>query len=375
MKSLLCALLVAAATANAAEPLLTAKPPQEAFIDDPFALRADGKAVAWIATDGASSAWLHLSEIGAAEKVVPNLPATPVAVHWLAPARVLVVWRDPRTSALLAKAWSLAGAENERLGPADQIELATVDGKPAVVTYARVDKGKSVEHQFTAYRADTLKPLAKKSLREDKEGSIPFAGGGLRPLWTEHGLTTLAVRRSGEYDKAKDMQRPDRLARLDVFTGKLRDEQEIGDVLAFVHVNADHGKHPGEATFAHVTDDRQKLVLVDGNEEHELGLSRALSMYEPETLRFQTLDDGRFALSLTVDPMNPPAQLRKHADPAELDLYIVDARARAATLRFRFDIGDRPAAWQVAGNRVALLRKSRGFNRGGVQIELYDLNP
>ena len=178
---------------------------------------------------------------------------------------MLVVWREPESQALYAQSWTAAGPDKQRLGPAELIDLSSVDGKPAVVTYARVDKGRSVEHQLAAWRADTMKPLPRKILREDKDGMVAHAGGGaFHPLWIEHNLTTLVVKREGQYDKSKDMKRPDRLARYDLFAGKLRDEQEIIDLIAFVHVNAAHGKHPAEDRFALVSDDRARLLVVDG---------------------------------------------------------------------------------------------------------------
>jgi hypothetical protein len=364
-------LLVCSALASAA-PLYTLKP-SGAFVDDAFALRGDGKALAWIATDGAALATLHLSELGGSDVKIDRAPTTATAVRWLSPTRVLVVWHEPESQALYAQSWTAAGADRERLGPAELIDLTTVEGKPAVVAYARIDKGKSVEHVFTGFHADSLKPIPKKVVHEDKTGMVQNPGGAFHPLWVEHGLTGLVVKREGQFDKARDMKRPDRLSRYDVFSGKLQNEEEIGDLLAFVHINADHAKHPGEDRFAHVSDDHAKLLVVDGASEREIKLPQALSMYEPSSLRWQPVTEGggKLALSLTIDPMNPPALARKHADPALLDLFVVDGTQ--VTPRFQLDTGDRPAAWQLVDKRLVVLRKSKGFDRGGVQLEIYDL--
>jgi hypothetical protein len=375
MRAALILVVVAAAARAAADPVAVYRASKEGFIDDPCALRSDGQAVAYLTTDGAKASTLHLTQIGGADETYANLPATVTALHWLDAAHVLAVWREGEGGPLKARAFGPGGASRDTLGPADQIALGTVDGKPAVVTYARSER-KTVEHAVTAFAAATLRPLGRRVvLREDKEGLVAHAGGAFRPLWWERGLTTLVVRRAGEYDKTRDMQRPDRLARLDVFTGKLRDEQEIGDVLAFVHVNADHAAHPGEAQLAHLSDDHTKLLVVDGNEEHEVALPRALHDYEPETLRYQPLDDGRLALSLTVDPMNPAAQQRKKADPDLFELFVLDAKTRAATLELQLLAGGRGLGWRIGGHRAALLRKSKGFDRGGVALEIHDLKP
>jgi hypothetical protein len=352
-------------------PLFTLKPEADLFVDDAFALRGDGKAVAWIATDGAAQATLHLSELGGKDVKIDRAPTTPTAVHWLSPTRVLVVWRDPESHALYAKSWTAAGADPQRLGPADLIDLTTLDGKPAVITYARIDKGNSVEHIFGGMRADSLKPLPKKIVKEERDGMVAHPGGRFHPLWVEHNLSTLVVKREGQFDKERDMKRPDRLARFDAFTGKVHDEEEIGDLLQFVHINSDHGKHPGEDRFVHISDDRAKLLVVEAGGEHEITLPRALNMYEPESLRWQPLDGGKLAVSMIIDPMNPPALQIKKADPAELELFTVDGKT--VTQRLRLDTSGRPVAWHQVGNQVVLLRKSKGFDRGGVQLEVHAL--
>src|SRR5688572_31679116 len=61
MRLSLALLLVAGvARADAPRPLVTVTPSADRFIDDAFALRADGKALAYVTTDGASLAELHL---------------------------------------------------------------------------------------------------------------------------------------------------------------------------------------------------------------------------------------------------------------------------------------------------------------------------
>ena len=86
--------LLPAALASAA-PKYTLKPDSSVFVDDPFALRGDGKALAWIATDGANVATLHLSELGGTDTKsdvkIEHAPVTATAIRWLSATRVLVV--------------------------------------------------------------------------------------------------------------------------------------------------------------------------------------------------------------------------------------------------------------------------------------------
>jgi hypothetical protein len=210
-------------------------------------------------------------------------------------------------------------------------------------------------------------------LREDKDGRVASASGVLRPLWWSDGFATLAGLKAGEYDKARDMRRPDRFTRLDVFTGRTGDEREIEDVLGFAHVAADHRPRDNAEVFVHLTDDHQKLELVDGIEEHEIALARPLQSYDPQAFAFQVLDGDRIALSATVDPVNATAVKRKKADPDDIDLYEVSRKTRAATLRLRLPGDGRPNGWYLSGNRLALLRKGKGFDRGGIGLEVYEL--
>jgi hypothetical protein len=372
-KAWLMAVLAVGTARAQPTPMAEIKPAEGSFIDDALALRADGGAVAYVTTDGSAHAVLHLHELRPpADQAVPLASGEVAALAWVGRARVLVIFRGAEESRF-AQVYGPGGAERVRLGPVDRVAVHELEGIAAVVTYTRSDKARAVEHQVAAYRADTLAPLARRAWREDKDGLIAHPGGSLKPLWWEAGLTSLAVLKAGSYDKARDVQRPNRFARLDLFGGQIRDEQEIGDIMAFAHVTLDHTRHVAEARFAHVSDDRAHLVVIDGLDEHELKLERPLSMYEPDTLRWQALEGGRLALSLTVDPMNPAALERKKADPDRISVYVVDARAREAAPRVILDGKGRPSSWTAGGGKLALLRKSKGFERGGAWLEIYDL--
>ena len=95
--SALAAVLMAAGGAWA-QPTTAAKAPiakldagGAGFIDDAYALRDDGKAIAYLTTDGATAATLHLAEVGGKNVEVAGAPTDAVALAWLGPARVLVV--------------------------------------------------------------------------------------------------------------------------------------------------------------------------------------------------------------------------------------------------------------------------------------------
>lgn len=370
---LFCALTLAGATALAAPPAPLARydaGSAGSFIDDPFALRDDGKAVAFLTTDGATGATLHLADVGGTDVKIAGAPVDAVAVLWLSPARVLIV--SGPSGASVAQVFTPNGPEKRKLGPFGALALATVDGRAAAVTYTRTEK-RTVEHALVAYAADTLRPFKRRTWREDAEGQLKQGRSSVKPLWWSGGFTALAALRAGEYDKARDMRRPDRYTELDAFSGKVLSEKEIGDVLAFTRVSLLRRDAPNRAVIAHFSEDRKQLLMVDGIDQYAVALPHELWKYDPKSLAWHALDAHRIALSLTIDPVNPQAVARKKADVDYIDLYAIDRQTHAPTPLLRLEGEGRRSAWQAAGGRLLLLRKNKGFDRGGVALELYDL--
>jgi hypothetical protein len=374
MRGLALSLLLlplAAAAEDPPKPVAAFKP-ASGFIDDAFAVRDDGGAVVYLTTDGAKAVQLHIAPLpSGAEKTVDGLSDTVKSLHWLGPDRVLVVSRGDDPETVTAQVWTSAGPGKEKLGPAVEIALAEVNGKPALVSYARSEK-KGVEHSFTAVARDGWKPLARRSYKE-VEGMVAHPSGGFRILWWNEGLTSAQVQRAGEFDKARDMRRPDRFARLEVFTGKVSPGDEITDVLGFTQLAIEHKKRGGLPAFVHLSDDHKKLLLTDGNAQNEVTLARPLYMYEAGSFAWQLVGADRVAVSGTVDPMNPPALQRKKAEPDDFDLHLVERKTQKAARVMMLPGDGRPTAWRIAGGHVALLRKSKGFDRGGVALEIYKL--
>jgi hypothetical protein len=122
-----------------------------------------------------------------------------------------------------------------------------------------------------------------------------------------------------------------------------------------------------------LSDDHKRLVLLDGDAERDIKLARNIWLYDPAAYAFQVLDAGRLLLSATVDPVNPEAVARKKADPDVIDFYLVDRHSGEARRVLQLDGKGRPSGWRAGGGRLALLRKSKGFDRGGVALEVYPL--
>src|SRR5258706_16397700 len=91
----LVALALGSASADPPAPIASYPAPSGVFIDDSFALRADGKSIAFVTTDGASPATLHFAELGGAQHEIAGLAPATAAVHWLGPERVRAVPPTP----------------------------------------------------------------------------------------------------------------------------------------------------------------------------------------------------------------------------------------------------------------------------------------
>src|SRR3954451_7343289 len=127
-----CAVMILAWEAHAAPaPIARFTVTGAGFIDDGYVLSDDGKAVAYIITDGATSASLPLAEVGGADVQIEGAPIDVAALHWVAPGRVLVV--EHREGPETARLFTAKGAAPVKLGPFDQLALATIDGRRAVV--------------------------------------------------------------------------------------------------------------------------------------------------------------------------------------------------------------------------------------------------
>jgi hypothetical protein len=365
------ALVTAAAIASATPvPIARYEVGGGGFIDDALALRSDGRAVAYITTDGATTATLHLADLSGTETKIAGAPVDAVAVHWLGQDRVLIVRGAEGSST--AQLFTTSGAGQQKLGPFSRLAVATVGGRRAIVTYLRAEKGGN-DHVLVAYAADTLRPFKRRAWHENTEGQIKLGAASIKPLWWSDGFTVLAAMRAGEYDRARDVQRPDRFTRIDAFSGKIIDEKELEDVLEFLRTSQIRRSAPNQPAIAHFSDDRKVLTLVDGLGDRTIMLSRELRKYDPTSLAFQVIDDRHVALSLTVDPVNPDAVKRQKADPDDIDLYDIDRQTRTGTLLLRLPAEGRRCSWQIASDRLLLLRKSKGFDRGGIALELYGL--
>lgn len=416
----------AAAAEPAPSPVAVLTTPR-GFIDDPLALSADGRTLYYVNTDGATWAELHSAALPphAPQKpgdpvgepatlrpdaVLAAAPLYPTKLLLLPGERVLVVERDPQRGTLSAQVLTPKDPRKDRvkLGPADDITLGEHGGRPQVVLYsgaaqgtAAPDKGDKAakgeapgELKLRLYDAATLKPGVARSLRvlpADAGVLLPGAsreGAPATPLaLTDHYLTLLA-RVPGAFDKKKaDLRQPDQLIAYDLVAGRVLRGAPLQSATALLELSALRQRHPGETAFLAHLPERRAVELLGSHDPASADLflgartplrwPRPFGLYEPGTLRYQLTAEGRLYVSLTVDPVNDAAVARKKADEDIIDLCGVDAAAGQATRLLALPGKGRRSTFAVValpgGTRFALLRKHKGFPRGGAELSIYDV--
>ena len=376
----------AVAHADPPKPLARWTPPEGRFFDDALAVSTDGSRVLAVATDAATVSSLHLYTVGGDALTVDQLPPTIKAVAFLGNDRVLAIATHEGDSKLIGLTATVKKGKDgkaaltldgKRLGPADAIDVVDREGKRILTLYNKVTK-KTTEHSVQLLDAATLKPIARRTFVESAEGAIRTKAGEARPLWWTRGHTNLSVQKIGEYDKARDIRRPDRYVRLDLLTDKIADEHEIEDVLAFAKVTIARKSGPPEEAYARLSEDHKQVLLLDGLDERALPLARAIHLYDPDSLR-SVADDKTLFVGFQVDPNNIEAVNRRGQDPDDFDLYAVER----ASLHGKGDVvgkralvlpgNGRRVGFTAAAGKLAILRKDKGFDRGGVAVELYAL--
>jgi hypothetical protein len=159
-----------------------------------------------------------------------------------------------------------------------------------------------------------------------------------------------------------------------VAEGKVLTTTPIGDLVAYSKLLKLRQASPNRATYAMVGEDGRGVdVLLPDNRIVRAETTLGFDHYDPKSLQQQLGRDGKLYFSLTIDPVNPAAVAAKKADPVHIDLYAFDP-ATAKTQRLaRLPQNEREFTWSIASGRWAVLRKHKGYGRGGPDLELYDL--
>lgn len=331
---------------------------------------------------------------GSSQELVANLPLSTFKMYLLPDDRVLIVSRDTETGGSVnGTVYSLRSrgavpiGTGASLGPASDITVGETPSGPAIVAITRPTE-RANEYRVQTVSTATLKPLAQKIYKvREGEPRVATEKGSAMPLYFLDDYLTLVAKHDGFYDKKRDVRQPDFLAFIDAPTGKLTRSRPIADPVGLLELSRLRTGHGESAVVLHDPEgQRFELLLAqergqaDGPVESRtaLTLPRSAGTYDPLTLLYKVARPGLLIMSLTVDPVNEKAVAARRTDPDTLDLCAVELTAGGAGPVQRLLMlpgNQRPSSWTVTpGGRLALLRKHKGFSRGGTEVEIYDLD-
>ncbi len=363
-------------------PVVGAKPifevkPSAGFIDDVVASTSDR--FAYVVADSTTQAALHLRTLGKDDEQIVDISTVtlqPIDLAFVGTGMLVIGTSEGKQVAALVELSTTAkkravGSVIYKVGPADHITLITRDGKLRLAVHRAVEKGGVTTHTTELVAAETGKrAVAGKSLVLDASGldkKLDFRVNHWGDGWTRaFGI------KAGEWDKKEDQRAPDLEGTFDLVTGKL-DKQKVTDLFDQKRRFGALVDAGGKLDFLRLAADLAGIQLWKGGKSRALELDQPFASYDPKSLQGIVTPDGAGWLALKVDPVNAAAVARQKADPEYLDVFQFTAdgkgvrkmRVIAKGIRHRFGI--------ATGNRVWLLERNAGFERGGKSLTLYQL--
>jgi hypothetical protein len=350
------------------------------FIDDPFALDGEGNRLAILRTDSASFAALEIIDLGTSKAVQAFRVGDPQALFdrvLFAGKGVVVITRHPSTGRRTAQRFNAQGKAAGAVGPTTDFATSSHGDVPTIVSWDRKTAASGdTTYVVSQHRLDTFARLGNsRSWTIARDGTLK--NPPLTVITWQDGYTQLVGQRPTAYDAKKDVRQPGKAAVLDAFTGNFISETDIGDVMAWTVVSQLRRTRVNRTVIAVINDEQDAIAVVDATGRRlPLTLTVPMRNYQAKTLAEQEEPDGTLYFSLCLDPLNPEALGRQHADQPFFDLY----RARVSssgvdtTRLLHVPIDERPIGWTVSGQLAALLRKHKSFSRGGSEIEVWRLS-
>jgi hypothetical protein len=343
--------------------------PAAGFVDD--AIASDGKRLAYAVSDGSTSAKLHVWTGNVADE--RTLELAPVTLHPIAVAlagdRAFVVGDDDgkQVAALVELSEhgkKPAGTVVYKLGPATHITIV----RDRAVVHRAVAQKTGTRHEIEVVAIATGKRVGAGALELDANNAN--ARLELRINHWSDGMSHAIGVKGGEWNKKEDQRSPDVEATYDIAAGKVIATTAITDLFEQrkrFEVLAAAG---GVIDFVKPSWDNQQLQLWRDGKPKPLELDQPLQAYDPKSLQY-VIDGVGAWLALKIDPVNADAVARQKADAEYFDVFHVDdgkaarrARFLAAGARYRFG---------SVGDKLWLLERSTGFDRGGKSIAIYEL--
>jgi len=355
--------------------------PTEGYFDEAFALEPGGARLYLVRTDGATFAKLEVVELANGKTTSSfDLPKDETAVERLEPLPdgkgVVVVSRagTAESPALVATLIGGAGKAGAKVGPALAFGRPSAPPQDLLLAFERKPGAHDVDvtYTITPYKLDTLAPVGKPRTYKTVAGELknpPF-----RVLDFVDGYASAVGERPRVYVKKDDVREPPRMAILDTLTGKITQEAEIADVLAWAQAGTLRARHPGRAAFAELNPDDSGVDVVDAmGKRQPVDLAVPFQLYDGKSLTDQEGPAaGAFYFGIAVDPLNPDAIKRQKADLPMLDLYGAKARQESPAWRGRIFM-PRNVTWRAGWGQVVVLKRFKSFTRGGDELDVFHL--
>ena len=352
------------------------------YFDEAFALDGAGGRLAYVNDDGAAFAEVTVVDLNQGGKAVAHFDVTAWAttVARLAfvldgNALLLVAPASPKDAAKKsAFLVDLGGKLLHKWGPATDFVVGEIEGAETITVFdakAAADGATTFDVGF--YRLDSGKPVGKRQrLVANAEGFVKSID--LRILYWRDAYQEIVGKKPGTYDKFKDQRMNDSEGIYDVVAGKLLRSTAIPDLILHAKLTLLRAERPNQSAFAWVTPDLHGIDLLTAEDQRTtVSMDEPFAHYETGSLAQELGRDGKLAFSLTIDPVNPDAVARQVADPELVDLYSLDPSTGKAVRRARLPKLGRAFTWRLSSGRWAVLRRHKGFSRGGPDLEVYDL--
>lgn len=345
--------------------------PSRGFLDDVVA--ADGDRLGLVVTDSASLVEIHVvSTADAGELARLDVAAVAPAVRrfYLRGDRVFVVADADAGAPVTGTLLGLDGTVVKTHRPASDLFVRAIGGKDAVIAYTHDPAARGgALHQIEAFSLLEGKPLRKKPGRllvgkDGRDAKLDFA-----PAYFLDDHTVAVGTRGGVWRKKEDQRSPDTAAAWDLLTGTWVEDKPITDLLGRARQLEVMTATP-ERVFAHMKEDGSAVEVWRDGTPAAITLDQPLELYVPASLAYATRGDTLW-LSLAVDPVNPPAVARKKADPEYVDLF--EVQGARAVRRARILAPKQKLRWGWAGDRLWVMQKNVGFDRGSKLLTIYRL--
>jgi hypothetical protein len=368
--------------------LLHTLKPQKGFVDTPLAFDGAGGRILYVETDGGETSELVVFDLAVAAEILrvnlAGFTTVPLQVVDADGEHVLVFARPPDDSPALAAALiHRSGRVVRSFGPATDLVRTTRDGQDAVVSYRRTEavgqrKKPVVRHTVEVLALATGKRLGKRTTIETDPTGFSERLDFRLNHWVG-GYTQAVGIKGGAYNRKEDQRSPDREGWYDLPRAAFSKVVAIPEVIEHTRRMQFLAQHPNRDHFVVPANDLDMLEVHTSD-----GAGRPVQLAEPFRHYLHTslsVQDARadepLFFSLEIDPVHPAAAAKRRAVRRSLDIYRLMPGATDATRVARLPLGAKHPGyrWRARSNRLLVVPRHVGFERGGRALEVHAIAP